>query len=178
MKRTNSKKTIELLQRRDAPLETRTDLTQAATKDITAAMNAILADVFAMYVKTKNFHWHMSGPHFRDYHLLLDEHADQLFAMTDPIAERVRKIGGLTLTSIGRIAHTQRVLDNDAEYVEPLDMLAELAEDNRTLAARLREAHNVCDEHRDVATASLIEVWIDETERRAWFLFETTRRRN
>ena len=178
MKRTNSKKTIELLQRRDAPLETRTDLTQAATKDITAAMNAILADVFALYVKTKNFHWHMSGPHFRDYHLLLDEHADQLFAMTDPIAERVRKIGGLTLTSIGRIARTQRVLDNDAEYVEPLDMLAELAEDNRTLAARLREAHNVCVEHRDVATASLIEVWIDETERRAWFLFETTRRRN
>ena len=178
MKRTNSKKTIELLQRRDAPLETRTDLTQAATKDIAAAMNAILADVFALYVKTKNFHWHMSGPHFRDYHLLLDEHADQLFAMTDPIAERVRKIGGLTLTSIGRIARTQRVLDNDAEYVEPLDMLAELAEDNRTLAARLREAHNVCDEHRDVATASLIEVWIDETERRAWFLFEATRRRN
>ena len=178
MKRPNSKKTIELLQRRDAPLETRTDLTQAATKDITAAMNAILADVFALYVKTKNFHWHMSGPHFRDYHLLLDEHADQLFAMTDPIAERVRKIGGLTLTSIGRIARTQRVLDNDAEYVEPLDMLAELAEDNRTLAARLREAHNVCDEHRDVATASLIEVWIDETERRVWFLFETTRRRN
>jgi starvation-inducible DNA-binding protein len=178
MKRPDSKKTIELLQRRDAPLETRTDLTQAATKDITAAMNAILADVFALYVKTKNFHWHMSGPHFRDYHLLLDEHADQLFAMTDPIAERVRKIGGLTLTSIGRIARAQRVLDNDAEYVEPLDMLAELAEDNRTLAARLREAHNVCDEHRDVATASLIEVWIDETERRAWFLFETTRRRN
>ena len=178
MKRTNSKKTIELLQRRDAPLETRTDLTQAATKDISAAMNAILADVFALYVKTKNFHWHMSGPHFRDYHLLLDEGADQLFAMTDPIAERVRKIGGLTLTSIGRIARTQRVLDNDAEYVEPLDMLAELAEDNRTLAARLREAHNVCDEHRDVATASLIEVWIDETERRAGFLFETTRRRN
>jgi starvation-inducible DNA-binding protein len=178
MKRPNSKKTIELLQRRDAPLETRTDLTQAATKDITAAMNANLADVFALYVKTKNFHWHMSGPHFRDYHLLLDEHADQLFAMTDPIAERVRKIGGLTLTSIGRIARTQRVLDNDAEYVEPLDMLAELAEDNRTLAARLREAHNVCDEHRDVATASLIEVWIDETERRAWFLFEATRRRN
>jgi starvation-inducible DNA-binding protein len=178
MKRPNSKKTIDLLQRRDAPLETRTDLTQAATKDIAAAMNAILADVFALYVKTKNFHWHMSGPHFRDYHLLLDEHADQLFAMTDPIAERVRKIGGLTLTSIGRIARTQRVLDNDAEYVEPLDMLAELAEDNRTLAARLREAHNVCDEHRDVATASLIEVWIDETERRAWFLFEATRRRN
>jgi len=178
MKRPDSKKTIELLQRRDAPLETRTDLTQAATKDIAAAMNAILADVFALYVKTKNFHWHMSGPHFRDYHLLLDEGADQLFAMTDPIAERIRKIGGLTLTSIGRIARTQRVLDNDAEYVEPLDMLAELAEDNKTLAARLREAHNVCEEHRDVATTSLIEVWIDETERRTWFLFETTRRAN
>jgi starvation-inducible DNA-binding protein len=178
MKRPDSKKTIELLQRRDAPLETPTDLTHAATKDIAAAMNAILADVFALYVKTKNFHWHMSGPHFRDYHLLLDEGADQLFAMTDPIAERVRKIGGLTLTSIGQIARTQRVLDNDAGYVEPLDMIAELAEDNRTLAARLREAHDVCDEHRDIATASLIEVWTDETERRAWFLFETTRRSN
>jgi len=178
MKRPNSKKTIELLQRRDAPLETRTDLTQAATKDIAAAMNAILADVFALYVKTKNFHWHMSGPHFRDYHLLLDEHAEQLFAMTDPVAERVRKIGGITLHSIGQIARTQRVLDNDAEYIEPLDMLAELEDDNKTLAARLREAHNVCDEHRDVATASLIEIWIDETERRAWFLFEATRPRN
>src|SRR6266498_5809212 len=176
MKRPNSKKTIELLQRRDAPLETRTDLSHAAVKDISAAMNAILADVFALYLKTKNFHWHMSGPHFRDYHLLLDEQGDQLFAMTDPIAERVRKIGGITLHSIGEIARTQRVLDNDAEYVEPLDMLAELAEDNKTLTGRLREAHNVCDEHRDVATASLIEVWIDETERRAWFLFETTRR--
>jgi starvation-inducible DNA-binding protein len=177
MNKSNSK-TSELLRRRDAPLETRTDLTASATKDITAAMNAILADVFALYVKTKNFHWHMSGPHFRDYHLLLDEHADQLFAMTDPIAERVRKIGGLTLRSIAQISHTQRVVDNDTEYVEPLDMLAELADDNRTLAARLREAHNVCDEHRDVATASLIEVWIDETERRAWFLFEATRRAN
>src|SRR5437762_6537608 len=178
MKRPSSKKTIELLQRRDAPLETRTDLSHAAVKDLSAAMNAILAYVFALYVKTKNFHWHMSGPHFRDYHLLLDEQADQLFAMTDPIAERVRKLGGLTLRSIGQIARTQRVLDNDAEYVEPLDMLAELAEDNKTLTARLRQAHNVCDKHRDVATASLIEVWIDETERRAWFLFEATRRRN
>jgi len=178
MNKRNSTKTSELLRRRDAPLETRTDLTASATKDITATMNAILADVFALYVKTKNFHWHMSGPHFRDYHLLLDEHSDQLFAMTDPIAERVRKIGGLTLHSIGEIARTQRVADNHADYVEPLDMLAELAEDNRTLAARLREAHNVCDEHRDVATASLIEVWIDETERRGWFLFEATRRAN
>src|SRR5436189_1196080 len=165
-------------ERRTDPLTTPTDLKLAATRDISAALNLILADVFALYVKTKNFHWHMSGPHFRDYHLLLDEHADQLFAMTDPIAERVRKIGGMTLHSIGEIARTQRVLDNDAEYVEPLDMLAELADDNRTMAARLREAHNVCDEHRDVATASLIEVWIDETERRAWFLFEATRRVN
>src|SRR5216110_3614130 len=177
MAKSNPRK-AELLHRRDAPLETRTDLTREATGDISAAMNAILADVFALYLKTKNFHWHMSGPHFRDYHLLLDEHADQLFAMTDPVAERVRKIGGITLHSIGEIARTQRVLDNDAEYVEPLDMLAELAEDNKTMAARLREAHNVCEEHRDVATTSLIEVWTDETERRAWFLFETTRRSN
>jgi starvation-inducible DNA-binding protein len=178
MKKPNALKTVDLLHQRSAPLATRTDLSAAATKDIAAAMNAILADVFALYVKTKNFHWHMSGPHFRDYHLLLDEHADQLFAMTDPIAERIRKIGGPTLKSIGDISRSQRVLDNDAEYVEPLDMLAELAEDNRSVAARLREAHNVCEEHRDVATTSLIEVWIDETERRNWFLFETTRRRN
>ena len=178
MKKRNSIKTSELLHRREAPLETRTDLTQSATKDIAGAMNAILADVFALYLKTKNFHWHMSGPHFRDYHLLLDEHTDQLLAMTDPIAERIRKIGGLTLRSIGHISRIQRVLDNDAEYVEPLDMLAELADDNKTLAARLREAHNVCEEHRDAATTSLIEVWIDETERRTWFLYETTRRRN
>src|SRR5437867_9966938 len=178
MRRPNSKKTIELLQRRDAPLETRTDLSHAAVKDISAAMNAILADVFALYLKTKNFHWHMSGPHFRDYHLLLDEQAEQLFAMTDPIAERIRKIGGLTLRSIGHISRIQRVLDNDAEYVEPLDMIAELADDNKTMAARLREAHNVCDEHRDVATASLIEGWIDETERRTWFLSEIKRGRN
>jgi starvation-inducible DNA-binding protein len=178
MNKLDSKKRSELAQRRDAPLATRTDLSQAAVKDISGTMNAILADVFALYVKTKNFHWHMSGPHFRDYHLLLDEHADQLFAMTDPVAERVRKIGGVTLHSISQIARTQRVLDNDAEYVEPLDMLAELADDNKTLAARLREAHNVCDEHRDVATTSLIEIWIDETERRTWFLFEATRRRN
>ena len=178
MYRPNSKKRLELAQRRDAPLAARTDLSHAAVKDISGAMNAILADVFAPYVKTKNFHWHMSGPHFRDYHLLLDEQADQLFAMTDPIAERVRKLGAITLHSVGEIARNQRVLDNDAEYVEPLDMLAELAEDNKTMAARLREAHNVCEEHRDVATTSLIEVWIDETERRAWFLFEATRRAN
>jgi starvation-inducible DNA-binding protein len=178
MKKPNLKKIQELKERRNAPLATPTDLSSSATKDIAGAMNAILADVFALYLKTKNFHWHMSGPHFRDYHLLLDEHADQLFAMTDPVAERIRKVGGPTLKSIGHISRIQRVVDNNAEYVEPLDMLAELAEDNQTLAARLREAHNVCDEHRDVATASLIEVWIDETERRTWFLFEAARRRN
>src|SRR5437879_9633588 len=158
MHKTNSRKTSELLHRRDAPLETPTDLTRSATKDIAAAMNAILADVFTLYLKTKNFHWHMSGPHFRDYHLLLDEQGDQLFAMTDPIAERIRKVGGPTLKSIGHISRTQRVLDNDAEYVDPQDMLAELREDNQDLAARFRAAHNVRDEHRDVATARVIEV--------------------
>jgi starvation-inducible DNA-binding protein len=177
MKRNNSTKTAELRQKRDIPLTVPTDLTRSATKDIAGAMNAILADVFALYLKTKNFHWHMSGPHFRDYHLLLDEHSDQLYAMTDPIAERIRKLGGLTIKSIGHISRIQRVLDNDADYVDPPDMIAELAEDNQTLAARLREAHNVCDEHRDVATASLIEVWIDETERRTWFLSEIKRGR-
>jgi starvation-inducible DNA-binding protein len=177
MHRNGSIKTEELRQRRAAPLATPTDLTRSATKDIAGAMNAILADVFALYLKTKNFHWHMSGPHFRDYHLLLDEHADQLFAMTDPIAERIRKIGGGTIKSIGHISRLQRVLDNDADYVDPPDMIAELGEDNKTLATRLREAHNVCDEHRDVATASLIEVWIDETERRTWFLSELKRGR-
>jgi starvation-inducible DNA-binding protein len=170
-----AKKVKDMKGRRQAPLVTPTDLKTAATKDISGAMNGILADVFALYLKTKNFHWHMSGPHFRDYHLLLDEQADQLYAMTDPIAERIRKLGGMTLRSIGHIARTQRVLDNDADYVQPLDMLAELRDDNKTLASSLREAHNVCDEHRDIATASLIEVWIDETERRTWFLFEASR---
>jgi starvation-inducible DNA-binding protein len=170
-----AKKTQELKTRRDAPLATPTDLKSAATRDISGAMNAILADVFALYMKTKNFHWHLSGPHFRDYHLLFDEQADQIYAMSDPIAERIRKVGGRTLRSIGHIARLQRVLDNDADYVEPSDMLAELREDNKALAAHLREAHNVCDEHRDIATASLIEVWIDETERRTWFLFEASR---
>ena len=177
MRRNNSTKTAELRQKRDIPLTVPTDLTRSAVKDIAGAMNAILADVFALYLKTKNFHWHMSGPHFRDYHLLLDEHSDQLYAMTDPIAERIRKLGGLTIKSIGQISRVQRVLDNDADYVDPADMIAELAEDNQTLAARLREAHNVCDEDRDVATASLIEVWIDETERRTWFLTEIKRGR-
>ena len=175
MSPTDTLKRQDLKQRRDAPLLTPTDLKALATRDISAAMNGILADVFALYLKTKNFHWHVSGPHFRDYHLLLDEQAAQLFAMTDPIAERVRKLGGLTLHSIGQIARTQRVQDNDAEYVEPSDMLAELQEDNKALAARLREAHNVCDEHGDIATTSLIEVWVDETERRIWLLFEANR---
>jgi len=166
----------QLKERQRAPLDTPTDLTAEATRDVAGALNAILADAFALYLKTKNFHWHLSGPHFRDYHLMFDEQADQIFAMTDPIAERVRKIGGSTIKSISHIARLQRVLDNDADYIDPEDMLAELCEDSKALAARLREAHNVCDEHRDIATASLIEVWIDETERRTWFLFETSRR--
>ena len=170
-----SKKRTDLMRRREAPLVTPTDLGDDASKDIAACMNGILADVFALYLKTKNFHWHMSGPHFRDYHLLLDEQADQLYAMTDPIAERIRKTGGSTLRSIGHIARVQRIKDNDAEYVDPLDMLAELREDNQTLASRLREVHDMVDEHRDIATASLIENWIDETERRTWFLFEASR---
>ena len=178
MNRTSISDLERLSKKRQATIAPRTDLTANAVRDIAGAMNAILADVFALYLKTKNFHWHMSGPHFRDYHLLFDEHAQQLFAMTDAIAERVRKLGGETLKSIGQISRIQRVIDNDAEYVEPLDMLAELADDNQTLTAHLREAHNVCDEHRDFATTSLIEVWIDETERRTWFLFEATRRNN
>ena len=161
--------------RQGAVLRTPTDLQGAATRDIAAAMNGVLADVFALYLKTKNFHWHMSGPHFRDYHVMLDEQSDQIFAMTDPIAERVRKVCGTTLRSIGHIARNQRILDNDADFVEPSDMLAELCEDNKTLAARLRAAHAVCDESQDIATASLIENWIDETERRTWFLFEAVR---
>jgi starvation-inducible DNA-binding protein len=176
MKKLPASKTQELIKRRQAPLDTPTDLKASATKEITAAMNVILADVFALYLKTKNFHWHMSGPHFRDYHLLLDEHADQIYAMTDPIAERIRKLGGTTLRSIGHIARTQRLLDNDAPYVDPLDMLAELCEDNKTLVTHLREVHGMIEEHGDIATTSLIEVWIDETERRTWFLFESSRR--
>ena len=162
--------------RRTAPLQTPTDLGAVATKDISAALNRLLADFFALYLKTKNFHWHVSGPHFRDYHLLLDEHGDQLYATTDPIAERVRKLGGTTLRSIGQIGRLQRVLDNDADYVTPLDMLAELREDNQRLVSSMREAHAVCDEHNDVATASLLEVWIDEAERRVWFLYEASRK--
>jgi len=159
-----------------AALRTRTILSSKGAKDISGALNILLADVFALYFKTKNFHWHISGPHFRDFHLLLDEQADQIYAIGDPIAERVRKIGGTTIRSIGHIARLQRVLDNDAKYVSPLDMLAELRDDNLQLAARMRETHEVCEEHADVATASLIEVWIDEAERRHWFLFEATRK--
>lgn len=165
------------LSRKRAPaLATPTDLGAEAPRNVAGTLNAVLADVFALYIKTKNFHWHMSGPHFRDYHLLLDEQADQLFAMTDPIAERVRKLGGPAIKSIGHIARLQRVLDNDAQYVEPSDMLAELRDDNRTLVMNLREAHGLCDEARDIASASLIEVWVDEAERRSWFLFESSRK--
>jgi len=154
------------------PLATPTDLGDNARAEIAAAINTLLADTFGLYVKTKNFHWHMSGPHFRDYHLLLDEQSDQIFAMTDVLAERVRKLGGLTLHSIGEIGRMQRVQDNDAEFVEPSAMLAELREDNSAMARHMREAHDVCDERKDVATVSFLEVFIDETERRAWFLFE------
>ena len=167
--------TKEAQARRKAPLDTPTDLGAKAVKDLSGALTALLADIFALYVKTKNFHWHVSGPHFRDYHLLLDEQAEQIFATTDPIAERVRKLGGTTLRSVGHITRLQRIEDNDADYVTPIDMLAELRSDNMQLVTRLREVHDLCDEHRDVATASLIENWIDEAERRAWFLFEATR---
>ena len=168
-------KIAEAKARRLAPLETPTDLKRNAITDISGALNALLADVFALYLKTKNFHWHMSGPHFRDYHLLLDDQGDQIFAMTDDIAERVRKIGGTTLHSIGHIGRLQRLLDNDADFVTAQDMLAELRDDNRQLTASMRQAHDLCDEHGDVATTSLLENWIDQTERRTWFLYEATR---
>ena len=155
-------------------LATPTDLGSNATRDIAAALNGVLADVFALYMKTKNFHWHMSGPHFRDYHLMLDEQSSQIFAMTDVLAERVRKVGHLTMHSIGEVSRNQRIADNDAPYVTPQDMLAELREDNGSLAKRMREAHWMVDEQRDVATASLLEVFIDETERRSWFLYEAS----
>ncbi len=158
-----------------APLATPTDLKPNAVRDLAGALNILLADMFGLYVKTKNFHWHMSGPHFRDYHLLLDEHGEQIFATTDDIAERVRKIGGMTLRSIGHIGRLQRIKDNDAEFVTARDMLAELREDNKQLVSYMREVHDLCDEHGDVATASLLETWIDEAERRVWFLFEATR---
>ncbi|MBN9513259.1 MAG: DNA starvation/stationary phase protection protein [Alphaproteobacteria bacterium] len=162
--------------RKTVALATPTDLGENATRDLTGGLNLLLADVAALYWKTKNFHWHISGPHFRDYHLMLDEQATQIDAMSDPIAERVRKLGGTTIRSIGHISRLQRVLDNDADYVTPLDMLAELRDDNKQLCASMRTLHELCDEHNDVATASLIENWIDEAEQRVWFLYETTRR--
>jgi starvation-inducible DNA-binding protein len=160
---------------RKDPLATPTNLDTNVVRDLSGALTTLLADAFALYVKTKNFHWHVSGPHFRDYHLMLDEQGDEIFGATDAIAERVRKIGGATLRSIGEISRRQRIIDNDADYVTPLDMLAELRQDNLQLAASMRETHNLCDEHDDVATASLLENWIDEAERRTWFLFEASR---
>jgi starvation-inducible DNA-binding protein len=168
--------TGKVAERRKAPLATPSDLGSNAVRDVSAALNALLADTFALYLKTKNFHWHVSGPHFRDYHLMFDEQADQIFAMTDEIAERVRKIGGTTIRSIGNIARLQRVEDNDADYVDPQDMLAELRDNTKDFIARMRETHDLTDEARDVATTSLLENWIDQAERRLWFLFEASRR--
>ena len=164
-----------LIERRNAYLNTHSDITPEHVKEIAGALNALLADVFALYLKTKNFHWHMNGPHFRDYHLLLDDHADQIFAMTDDIAERVRKIGGTTIHSIGHVVRLKRIADNDADFVTPQDMLSELHEDEKALVLRMKAAHALCDECGDAASASLLENWIDQTQRRAWFLFETTR---
>ena len=168
-------KTDKAKQQRKAPLKTPSSLGEDARRDISAELNALLADIFALYLKTKNFHWHMTGPHFRDYHLLLDEQSDEIYATTDPIAERVRKLGGTTLHSIGQISRQQRLSDNDADFVTPQDMLAELREDNARVAEYMRKTHALCDEYNDVATASLLENWIDEAERRVWFLFETGR---
>ncbi|MDQ1153569.1 Dps family protein [Brevundimonas sp. SORGH_AS_0993] len=169
---------VNAREKRLAPLRTPTSLSEDATRDISAALTGLLADVFALYIKTKNFHWHVSGPHFRDYHLMLDEQSAEILAMTDPMAERARKIGGTTLRSIGQIAKESRVADNDADFVDALDMLAELRDDNHELINRMREVHDLCDEHNDIATASLIENWVDETEKRVWFLFEAGRRGN
>jgi starvation-inducible DNA-binding protein len=166
----------EVRLRRAAPLKTPSDLGAEGIRELSRALNILLADLFALYIKTKNFHWHISGPHFRDYHLLLDEQADQIFALTDAVAERVRKLGGGTLRSVGQISRLQRVLDNDAEYVSPLDMLSEVREDNMRLTAHMRQVHNLCDERGDVATASMLEVWIDEAEKRVWYLFEASRK--
>ena len=169
-------RTLEPRRKAAEALDTPTDLSADAVRELSAALNAILADSFALYLKTKNFHWHVSGPHFRDYHLLLDEQGEQIFATTDALAERVRKVGGTTLRSIGQIAKLQRIEDNDETFVPPLDMLRELMNDNKAVAKAMREAHELADKHEDVATASLLEVWIDETERRAWFLFESAGR--
>jgi starvation-inducible DNA-binding protein len=161
--------------RQKSPLATPSDIDPKSVVNITAALNALLADVFSLYLKTKNFHWHMSGPHFRDYHLLLDDHGDQIFAITDDIAERVRKIGGTTIRSIGHIARLQRIPDSDADFVTPADMLSELHEDDKALTLSMRAVHALCDDAGDVATASLLENWIDQSQRRSWFLFEATR---
>jgi starvation-inducible DNA-binding protein len=158
-----------------ARLDTPTDLSADAVREVSAALNALLADTFALYVKTKNFHWHVSGPHFRDYHLLLDEQAEQLDGSIDVLAERARKIGGTTIRSIGHIAKLQRVKDNDKDYVSPIDMLLELMNDNKAQIHNMREAHELADKHEDVATASLLENFIDEAEKRCWFLFEASR---
>ncbi len=176
MKSTSKEKIKNLEKRRNAPLATPSDLGENAGRDIGGALNAVLADIFALYLKTKNFHWHMSGPNFRSYHLLLDEQATELFAMTDPIAERIRKLGCPTIKSIGQISRLQRVLDNDAQYVTPSDMLAELRDDSKSLTTHLRQTHALCSEYADVGSSSLIELWIDQSERRTWILFESTRR--
>jgi starvation-inducible DNA-binding protein len=162
--------------RAPSALDTPTDLSANAIGDISGALNGLLADSFALYLKTKNFHWHMSGPHFRDYHLMFDEQADAIFATTDELAERVRKIGGTTLRSIGHIAKLQSIEDNDETFVDPADMLRELMADNKKVAAAMRKAHKVADEHEDAATAGLLETFIDATERRTWFLFEAARK--
>ena len=174
-KKAQLSKKAELVARQKAPLATPSDIKPKDVKEITGALNALLADTFSLYLKTKNFHWHMSGPHFRDYHLLLDGHGDQLFAMTDDIAERARKLGGTTIRSIGHIARLQRIPDNDADFVTPADMLSELHEDEKALTLSMKATHTLCDDAGDVATASLLENWIDESQRRSWFLFETTR---
>jgi starvation-inducible DNA-binding protein len=165
----------ELIERQKSPLTTPSDIDKQAVHEISGALNALLADLFALYLKTKNFHWHMSGPHFRDYHLLLDDHGDQIFSITDEVAERVRKLGGTTIRSIGQIAKLQRISDNDADYVTPKDMLSELHEDEKALTLSMRAVHALCDDAGDIATASLLENYIDQSQRRSWFLFETTR---
>ena len=168
-------KTTQLQERQKAPLTLSSDIPGESVRDISGGLNALLADTFVLYLKTKNFHWHMSGPHFRDYHLLLDDHGDQLFAMTDDIAERARKIGGTTIRSIGHISRLQRIADNDADFVTPADMLSELHEDEKALTLSMKAMHTLCDDAGDVATASLLESWIDQSQRRSWFLFEATR---
>ena len=165
----------ELMERQQLPLRNRSDIAPDAVKDIAGGLNALLADVFSLYLKTKNFHWHMSGPHFREYHLLLDDHGDQIFAMTDDLAERVRKLGGMTIRSIGQIARLQRIPDNDADFVTPQDMLSELVQDEKALVVSMRGVHTLCGDSGDVATASLLENFIDQSQRRSWFLFESTR---